>query len=80
MSGIAKYFHAHRSANHIHRYLRDTPLAMRVVDPESERDDARRSELIEHEPGCWSIFSGKIISACKIAEKLATRVETLDKS
>lgn len=55
-------------------------MAMRAVDPESERDDARRSELIEHEPGCWSIFSGKMISACKIAEELASRVETLDRT
>lgn len=55
-------------------YLRSI-LVKRVVDPAAEKDDARRSEIIEHGSGCWSIFSGKIITAPSIAKRLAAQLE-----
>jgi glycerol-3-phosphate dehydrogenase len=52
-----------------------TIIAVRVVDPTCERDDARPSEVIDHGSGCLSVFSGKIVTACRIAREIRTRVE-----
>jgi FAD dependent oxidoreductase len=51
------------------RYVRSI-FAIRVVDPASENDDARRSVLRNHGDGCWSIFSGKLVAACRVAKEL----------
>ena len=51
------------------RYVRSI-FAVRAVDPASEHDDARRSVLRDHGQGCWSIFSGKLIAACRVAKEL----------
>jgi FAD dependent oxidoreductase len=51
------------------RYVRSI-FAVRVVDPKSQNDDARRSVLIDHGHGCWSIFSGKLTSALRVAQEL----------
>jgi len=55
------------------KYIRSI-IVVRVVDPASETDDARKSEIMDSESGCWSIFSGKIITAVSLASKLTTLV------
>ncbi len=49
-------------------------IVTRVVDPKSENDDARRSEIISHGFGCWSIFSGKIATARVMADNLTATI------
>ena len=51
------------------RYIRSI-FAVRAVDPASEDDDARRSVLVDQGHGCWSVFSGKLVAACRVAKEL----------
>lgn len=60
------------------KYLRSI-IVVRTVDPSSEKDDARRSEITYHGSGCWSVFSAKIITACNIAVNLSSQMLDLDR-
>ncbi|HKN06157.1 MAG TPA: FAD-dependent oxidoreductase [Thermoplasmata archaeon] len=53
---------------------RGSIFVVRVVDPRAERDDARRSTVIDHGSGCWSVFSGKLVTACRIALDLKSKI------
>lgn len=47
-------------------------FAVRIVSPETEMDDARKTDIIYHGDGCWSVLSAKIVTAVTAAKKIAT--------
>ena len=46
-----------------------------VVDGNRLHDDARLTDIIEYDNGCWGIFAAKIITSEKTAKELATRID-----
>ena len=44
------------------------------VKPRSDATDTRPTEIIEHGLGCWSVFSGKIISCATAAKELKRKI------
>lgn len=52
------------------RYLYSSYI-IRMVLPDSDKDDARPTELLNHGNGIWSIFSGKVTNAIPLAETLS---------
>jgi hypothetical protein len=49
-------------------------FAVRIVSPETEIDDARKTEIISHGEGCWSVLSAKIVTAVTAAKRLAAEL------
>lgn len=47
----------------------------RVVDATRLHDDARLTDLINYNNGCWGIFAAKIITSEKVAKDLATQID-----
>ncbi len=50
-------------------------VVVRVIDPSSESDDARHSVIWKLGAGCWSIFSGKVVTAVTIAKRISKLVQ-----
>lgn len=50
--------------------------AILPIMPESKATDERRTEVVDHGAGCWSVFEGKIITAVTAARKIAAALRT----
>ena len=47
----------------------------RVVDATRLHDDARLTDIINYQNGCWGLFAAKIITAEKTAKEIAMQIE-----
>lgn len=60
------------------RYL-DSMFVILPVEPSAKMTDARPTDITSHGFGCWSVFSGKIITCVSAAKKILKEVQNLSR-
>src|SRR3989344_2673511 len=66
----AKWFPIVRDAKRL-----DSMFVILPAETDSEKNDARPTSITRHDHGCWSVFSGKIVTCVSAAEEILKELE-----